>query len=67
MPGRRRFKQIQPLQDRLAAWADDVREQAAHLPPGPERDAIYTRLRQADTAAHFVDARISSSGLDPRD
>jgi hypothetical protein len=24
-------------------------------------------LRQADTAAHFVDARISSSGLDPRD
>jgi hypothetical protein len=67
MPGRRRFKQIRPLQDRLAAWADDVREQAARRPPGPERDAIYTRLRQADTAAHFVDAWTSSSGRDPRE
>jgi len=47
---RRRFHQTKSLQDRLAAWAEEVREQAAKLPPGPERDALLKKLRQADTA-----------------
>ena len=52
---RRRFKQFLSLQDRLSAWAEQVRVQAAGLPPGPERDALLKKARQADTAAHSDD------------
>ena len=52
---RRRFKQTESLQDRLAIWAKDVRGQAAKLPPGPEREALVKKARQADTAAHIND------------
>ena len=61
---RRHLKQNQPLQDRLAAWADLVRQQAAELPPGPERDAILKKLRLADTAAH-IDACVNAPGPQP--
>jgi hypothetical protein len=61
---RRRFKQTLSLQDRLATWAEEVREQAAKLPPGPERDALLKKLRQADTAAH-LDDWANSPGLQP--
>jgi leucyl aminopeptidase len=61
---RRRFRQTKSLQDRLAAWAEEVREQAARLPPGPERDALLKKLRQADTAAHLNDWA-NSPGLQP--
>jgi len=53
MQRRRRFKQFLSLQDRLSAWAEQVRGQANHLPPGPERDALLKKARQADTAAHL--------------
>jgi hypothetical protein len=62
MQRRRRFKQILSLQDRLAAWAKEVREQAASLPPGPEREALLKRASQADVASH-LDAWSSSPGL----
>lgn len=47
---RRRFKQSTSLRDRLTAWAEAVRQQAAGLPPGPERDALLKKAGQADTA-----------------
>ena len=61
---RRRFHQTRSLTDRLAAWAEEVREQAAKLPAGPERDALLKKLRQADTAAHLEDWA-NSPGLQP--
>jgi hypothetical protein len=59
---RRRLKQNQSLQDRLAAWAELVRKRAAQLAPGPERDAILKKLAQARTAVQ-MDASLSSPEL----
>ena len=61
---RRRFKQQLSLQDRLAAWAKGVTEQAEQLPPGPERDALLKKTRQANTASHIEDWA-HSPGLQP--
>ncbi len=55
MQKRRRFKQQITLQDRLAAWSTSVLEQAAKLPPGPEKDALIKKARQADVASHLDD------------
>ena len=63
-----RFKQDTPLQSRLAAWAQDVREQASQLKPGPERDVLMAKLlakaRQAETAAN-LDDWINAKGSQP--
>jgi hypothetical protein len=64
MSRRLRFSQTQLLQDRLLTWTEEVREQAAKLPPGPERDALLKKLRQADTAAQMEDW-LNSPGLQP--
>jgi hypothetical protein len=64
MSERRRFKQTNSLQDRLQAFADDVREEASNLPPGPQKDELLKKVRQADTASH-LDAWASSPGLQP--
>ncbi len=61
MKRRRRFKQNKSLQDRLSAWAAQVREQAKKLPPGPEREAQLKRASQADVASH-LDKWASSPG-----
>jgi hypothetical protein len=58
----RRFKRQITLQDRIVAWAKEVREQAAKLPPGPERDTLLTKVRQAETAMHLEDWA-NSTGL----
>jgi hypothetical protein len=58
----RRSKRKVTLQDGLSAWAREVREQAAQMKPGLERDALLRRARQADTASH-LDEWINSSGL----
>ena len=43
---RRRFKQMELLQDRLATFAKDARDKAAVLPAGPEReDCSSVRVR----------------------
>jgi hypothetical protein len=47
---RRRFKQETSLQDRIVEWAIAVRKQAAAMRPGPERDELLKKLRQAETA-----------------
>lgn len=59
---RRRFKQTEPLKDRLASFAEQMREKAAKLAPGPEKDDLLRRARQADTALHLEDWA-NSSGL----
>jgi len=64
MQKRRRFKQQLTLQDRLAAWSAEVREQAAKMPPGPEREALIKKARQADVASH-MDDWAHSPGLQP--
>ena len=64
MQKRRRFKQQLTLQERLTAWSAEVREQAAQLPPGPEREALLKKTRQADVASH-VDDWAHSPGLQP--
>jgi hypothetical protein len=40
-----------PLRDRLALFAKDIRERAAGLPPGNERDELLRKAGQADTAS----------------
>ncbi len=61
---KRRFKQQLTLQDRLAAWAKQVREQAAALDPGPEKDALLAKVVQAETASQ-LDRLTGSSSLPP--
>ena len=43
------------LQDRISEWANDVRQQAAAMPPGRDRDELLKKLRQAETAMHLKD------------
>ena len=52
---KRRFKQSQSLQDRLAAFAQGARDEAEKLPPGIERNNMLRKASQADTAAHLDD------------
>jgi len=61
---RRRFKQMESLQERLATFAHDMREKAAIAAPGPEREGLLKRARQADTASH-LDEWANSPGLQP--
>ena len=57
-------KQLASLQDRLAAWADEVREQAATMEPGPEQDALLKKIAQADKATKLYNW-INSPELQP--
>ena len=60
----RRFVQSVSLQDRLAAFAEEARAKAERLPPGPERNEMLKKIRQADVAAHLHDWA-NSPGLRP--
>ena len=51
-----------PLQDRLALHALRLKEEAQAVGPGPERDAMIQRARQADTASQ-VDKWLMSPSL----
>ena len=61
---RRRFKQESSLQDRIVEWAIAVREQAAAMRPGPDRDKLLKKLRQAE-AAMCMEKWANSPGLQP--
>ena len=61
---RRRFKQTQPLGERLAEEAAELRRVAETLPPGPERDAVLRKARQDETALHMTEW-LNSPGLKP--
>jgi hypothetical protein len=66
MFNRRRFKQRLSLQDRLSIWANQVREQAAKLPPGVEKDTLLKKARQADTASELNDWANPAGLLSPK-
>lgn len=58
MTERRRFKQAIPLEERLAAEAIRLREQAnesapSAAAPGTERETLLRKARQAGTGSHM--------------
>jgi hypothetical protein len=61
---RRRFKQTQSLEERLAEEAKRLREEAKSLPPGAVREALLRRARQAETGSHMTEW-LTSPGLRP--
>jgi hypothetical protein len=61
---RRRFKQTQSLEERLAEKAKRLREEAKSLPPGAVREALLRKARQAETGSH-MSQWLSSPGLQP--
>lgn len=50
---RRRFKQTEELEIRLAKEARRLREQAKTLRGGSVREALLRRARQCETASHM--------------
>jgi hypothetical protein len=61
---RRNMKQTVPLENRLEQMAEHCRQEAAHLPPGAERDELVRKARQAETASHLTEW-VLSPGLRP--
>jgi hypothetical protein len=59
---RRRFKQSEELETRLADEASRLREQAKLLPRGAVREAVLRKARQCDTGAHMSEW-LKSPGL----
>ncbi|MGY8706378.1 hypothetical protein RAD16_11625 [Bradyrhizobium sp. 18BD] len=64
MQRRRRFKQIDSLEQRLAEHAKRLREQAASLPPGAEREQMLRRARQTEAGSQLSEW-LTSPGLTP--
>jgi hypothetical protein len=61
---RRKEKQTPPLDERLAETARQLRDEAAALPPGKQREEIERKRRQAEIAANIA-KWVSSPGLQP--
>jgi hypothetical protein len=61
---RRRFKQIQSLEERLSEEAKRLRAEAKLLPHGAARDEMIRRARQAEAASH-MNEWLTSPGLRP--
>ena len=61
---RRRFKQTQTFEERLAEEAERFRTAAEELPPGTARELLLRRARQAETASH-MSGWLRSPGLQP--
>ncbi|WP_082070324.1 hypothetical protein [Bradyrhizobium sp. LTSP885] len=53
METRRRFKQSEPLENRLINEAERLRKQARETLPGTERERLIRKARQAETASHM--------------
>ena len=62
MQKRRRFTQVQSLEERLAAEAKRLRVNAESLPFGLEREALLRKARQAETGSHMSEW-LTSPGL----
>jgi hypothetical protein len=62
MQRRRRFKQINSLDERLAKEAERLREEAKLLPPGILREECLRRARQCETSLHMSEW-LGSPGL----
>ena len=63
---RRRFKQTQSLEERLAEEAKRLRAEAKLLPPGAALDQLIRRARQAETGSNMSEW-LRSPGLRPPD
>jgi hypothetical protein len=61
---RRRFKQTQSLEERLAEEAERLRSEAKLFPPGALRDELLRKARQAETGSH-VSEWLRSTELQP--
>nr|WP_247463267.1 hypothetical protein [Bradyrhizobium sp. 62] len=61
---RRRVKQNRSLEERLGEQASQLKEQAARLPAGAERERLLRKARLADTGAHLSEW-LGSPGLLP--
>jgi hypothetical protein len=61
---RRRFKEIEQLEERLAQEAKRLREEAKSMKPCAAREALIRRARQAETGAHITEW-LTSPGLQP--
>jgi hypothetical protein len=61
---RQSSKHTASLEERLELMAKHCREKAAKLPPGPEREQMLRKARQAETASH-VSEWVASPGLMP--
>ena len=60
----RRRSKPHSLYDNIAAEQSRLREQAASLPPGSQKDALLDKVRQLETASH-MEGWLSSTGLLP--
>jgi hypothetical protein len=63
---RRRFTRMDQLEDRLAAEARRLREEAKLLPPGIAREQALRKARQAETGSH-ISEWLRSPGLQPHE
>jgi hypothetical protein len=63
---RRRFKQTQSLEERLAEEAQRLREAAKDAVPGIDREHLLRRARQCETGSH-ISEWLRSPGLKPPD
>ena len=63
---RRRFRQTQSLEERLADEAMRLRAQADILAHGPEREAMLKKARQAETGSHMSEWLRSSELQAPK-
>lgn len=61
---RRRFKQSDTLEQRLADEAERLRQQAELLPPGELREQVLRKARQCETGSHMSEW-LRSPGLQP--
>ncbi|HXP42809.1 MAG TPA: hypothetical protein VN833_21320 [Candidatus Acidoferrales bacterium] len=64
MKKRRRFKQTVSMRERIELWAEKVRDQAALLPAGHQKEALLKKVRTAEAASH-LDLWVNSRGLQP--
>jgi hypothetical protein len=63
---RRRFKQTVSLEERLSEEAKRLRVEAKSLPPGPDRDILIRKARQAGTGSHMSEWLRSPGLLPPK-
>ena len=61
-----RRKKFLSLKDRLALYANEVRERASLLPPGNERDTLLRKADQADILSDIDDWSRSSASREPK-
>lgn len=64
MKTRTRVKQTLSLRDRVELWTTTLRDRAASLPPGKQKEVLLKKVRTAE-AARYLEAWVNSPGLRP--